>query len=200
MQPNKAFHIQDEALLLAHLERYPFMTLTAAPAGELLVAQAPMIVRRRDGQLWLDFHLSRGNALTPFIAAGFSAVVVSLGPETYVSPDWFGEDDQVPTWNYVSVEAHGQVVPMDDNGLVNLLDDLSAQEEARLEPKPPWTRHKMSDGRFEAMTRMIVGGSLTISRLEGTFKLAQPRSATARAGVIAALVDHPIARLMADLA
>ncbi len=199
MHPAKAFHVEDEAELLAHLARYPFMTLTAAPAGELLVAQAPMIARRRDGRLMLDFHLSRGNALTPFITAGFTAVVVSQGPETYVSPDWFGEDDQVPTWNYVSVEAHGRVVSMGQDGLVTLLDDLSAQEEARLEPKPPWTRHKMSDGRFEAMTQMIVGGSLLIDRLEGTFKLAQPRSAKARAGVIAALGDHPIAQLMADL-
>ena len=199
MHPAKAFHVEDEAVLLAHLGRYPFLTLTAAPAGEFLVAQAPMIARRREGQLILDFHLSRGNALTPFLEAGFPAVVVSLGPEAYISPDWFGEDDQVPTWNYLSVEAHGQVLPMDQHGLVDLLDDLSVQEEGRLAPKPPWTRHKMSDGRFEAMTRMIVGGSLIVDRLEGTVKLGQNKSAEGRAGVIDALGDHPIARLMADL-
>jgi transcriptional regulator len=199
MHPAKAFRVEDEAALLAHLERHPFMTLTAAPAGQLLVAQAPMIVRRRAGQLMLDFHLSNGNALTPFLVEGFAAVTISHGPNAYVSPDWYGLEDQVPTWNYMSVEAHGWVAPMDNAGLVALLDDLSAQEEGRLAPKPPWTRHKMSDGRFEAMTRMILGGSLIVERLEGTFKLGQNKSAEAREGVIAALGDHPIAQLMADL-
>jgi transcriptional regulator len=79
---------------------------------------------------------------------------------------------------------------------VALLDDLSAQEEARLEPKPPWTRAKMSPGRFEAMTRAIVGVRLTVERLEGTSKLSQNKSEADRGRVIAALGDHPIGRLM----
>lgn len=199
MHPAKAFHVEDEAELLAHLARYPFVTLAASPQGKLTLAQAPVVVRRRDGRVVLDFHLSRGNALAPHMATGFTAVMISQGPDAYVSPDWYGVEDQVPTWNYASVEAHGAVGPMSDAGLVALLDDLSAQEEARLAPKPPWTRHKMTDGRFEAMTRMIVGGSLIVERLEGTFKLSQNKSEQARAGVIDALGDHPIARLITGL-
>ena len=199
MHPANAFKVEDQTTLLAHLSHYPFVTLVAAPEGKLLVAQAPAVVRRRDGVVALDFHLSRGNALAPYMMGGFAAVMLSQGPDAYISPDWYGVEDQVPTWNYVSVEAHGAVVPMSDAGLVAMLDDLSAQEEAHLAPKPPWTRHKMSDGRFEAMTRMIVGGSLIVDRLEGTVKLGQNKSAEGRAGVIDALGDHPIARLMADL-
>ena len=80
-----------------------------------------------------------------------------------------------------------------------LLDDLSAQEEARLAPKPPWTRHKMSPGRFETMTRAIVGARMRVERLEGTTKLSQNKDEADRAGVIAALGDHPIARRMREL-
>jgi transcriptional regulator len=196
MHPSAAFRVEDEEALLKHLAEHPFVTLAAAVEDSLRVAHAPVVVRRLPGGLALDFHLSRGNALAPWLAAGFRAVAVSLAAEAYISPDWYEAADQVPTWNYVSVEAEGPVAALDDAGLVALLDDLSAEEEARLAPKPPWTRGKMSPGRFEAMTRSIIGARLTVERLEGTTKLSQNKPDADRAGVIAALGDHPIARLM----
>ena len=198
MHPATAFHVADEAALLAHLEAHPFCTLAAAVDGRPLVAHAPVIVRRGDS-LALDFHLSRGNALAPAVADGFRAVLVSLAAEAYVSPDWYADKDQVPTWNYVSVEAEGEVAPLDEAGLVALLDSLSAQEEGRLAPKPPWTRGKMSPGKFERMLGGIVGARLTVERLEGTTKLSQNKPESDRAGVIDALGEHPIAALMQDL-
>ena len=80
--------------------------------------------------------------LAPFLAGGFRGRGVSLAADAYVSPDWYESADQVPTWNYVTVEAEGPIVALDEAGLVTLLDDLSAQEEARLAPKPPWTRRR----------------------------------------------------------
>jgi len=196
MHPAQSFRVEDEAQLLAQLAERPFMTLAAAPDGRPRVAHAPVVARRLETGLVLDFHLSRGNTLTPFLAAGFRAVLVSLGAEAYVSPDWYESADQVPTWNYVTVEAEGPVAAMDDDGLVALLDDLSAQEEARLAPKPPWTRHKMTPGRFEGMTRAIIGARLAVERLEGTFKLSQNKNEADRAGVRAGLGAHPMARLI----
>jgi transcriptional regulator len=199
MHPSPAFRVEDEAVLTAHLAARPFVTLAAVVAGRPLVAHAPVVVRRLPGGLTLDFHLSRGNALAPALEAGFRAVAVSLGPEAYVSPDWYEDKDQVPTWNYVSVEAEGPVAALDDAGLVALLDALSVQEETRLLPKRPWTRAKMSAGKFEKMTRMIIGARLTVERLEGITKISQNKAAADRAGVAAALGDHPIAALIRAL-
>jgi transcriptional regulator len=199
MHPNAAFRTDDETLLLARLAANPLATLSVTLDGRLLVAHAPLLARRVAEGLVFDFHLSRSNALASAIASGFHAVAVSLEADAYISPDWYAAADQVPTWNYVSVEAEGPVAALDDEGLVALLDDLSAQEEARLLPKTPWTRHKMSPGRFEAMTRAIVGARMTVERLEGTTKLSQNKSDADVAGVLAALGDHPIGRLMAPL-
>ena len=199
MHPAPLFLETDEAKLLDHLARHSFATIAAAPDGRPRVAHAPVVVRRSGEGLALDFHLSLANALSPFIAGGFRAVVVSLGPDAYVSPDWYESPDQVPTWNYVSVEAEGPVSPLAQDDLVALLDDLSAQEEARLAPKPAWTRGKMTPRRFETMTRSIVGARLTVERLEGTTKLSQNKGEADRAGVIGGLGEHPIARLMSAL-
>ena len=196
MHPAATFKVEDQGVLLAQLAAHPFVTLAAAPDGRPRIAHAPVVVRRLTSGLALDFHLSRGNALAPFLAGGFRGVAVSLEADAYISPDWYESADQVPTSNYVSVEVEGPIAAMDHDGLVTLLDDLSAQEEARLAPKPPWTRHKMSPGRFETMTRAIIGARLTVERLEGVTKLSQNKSEADQAGVIAALGDHPIARLM----
>ena len=197
MHPAKPFHVDDRQTLLAFLREHPFVTIAAAVRGRPFVAQAPVVIRELDfGEVALDFHLSRGNVLSPYIVQGFRAVVLATGPDAYVSPDWYASADQVPTWNYLSVEAEGSVASLNDDELVALLDDLSAQEEARLAPKPPWTRHKMSPGRFEAMMRGIIGARLMVDRLQGTFKLSQNKGEADRAGVVAALGEHPVAGRM----
>jgi transcriptional regulator len=197
MHPAKPFHVDDRETLLAFIAAHPFVTIAAAVRGRPFVAQAPVIIRALgDGELALDFHLSRGNVLSPHIVQGFRAVVLATGPDAYLSPDWYESADQVPTWNYLSVEAEGLVAPLNDDELVTQLDDLSAQGEAHLLPKPPWTRHKMNPVRFEAMTRAIIGARLIVDRLEGTFKLSQNKGEADRTGVVKALGDHPIAGLM----
>lgn len=198
MHPAPIFAVTEEARLLAWIEAHPFMTLAAAPQGRTLIAQAPVVIRRLPTGLALDFHLSRSNALAGALTSGFRGVLLSLGPDAYISPDWYVGADQVPTWNYVSVEAEGPAVALDEAGLVALLDDLSAQEEGRLAPKPAWTRAKMTPGVFERMSRAIIGARLSVESLEGTFKLSQNKGEADWAGAMAGLGRHPVAGLMGD--
>lgn len=199
MHPSPKFLETDEATLLAELAAKPFALIAASPDGRPRVAHTPVVVRRMADGLALDFHLSRGNALAPFLAQGFRAVATVLVTDAYISPDWYETQDQVPAWNYVTVEAEGPVMALETAGLVSLLDDLSAMEEARLLPKPPWTRGKMSPGRFETMSQAIIGARLVVERLEGITKLGQNKAAADQAGVVAALGEHEIARRLRAL-
>lgn len=196
MHPDSRFRVEDRAVLLDFIAAHPFVTIAAAVGGRPFVAQSPVVIRDLDGEIALDFHLSRGNVLTPHLTQGFRAVVLAAGLDAYISPDWYESPDQVPTWNYQSVEAEGSVAPLNDEELVALLDDLSAQEEARLLLKTPWNRGKMKPGKFEALLRGIQGGRLFIERLEGTFKLSQNKNDADRRGAAIGLGGHPIAELM----
>ena len=53
------------------------------------------------------------------------------GPDSYVSPDWYGTGtaDQVPTWNYVAVHIRGTLRRRADETLRAHLDALSARFE-----------------------------------------------------------------------
>lgn len=191
----------DEARLTALVAERGFATIVVAHAGRPLIALAPVLL---DGRR-LRFHLARGNPVVAALTAGATAVIMVQGPDAYVSPDWYEIDDQVPTWNYLAVEMEGVARVLDDAGATRLLDDLSAHFENRLTPKPPWTRRKMSPGRFEAMLRAIVSFELTVERLEGVWKLSQNKPAGVAARAAQAMAERPedgskaIAALMARL-
>jgi len=127
------------------------------------------------------------------------ALAVVTGEDAYISPDWYGLAEQVPTWNYVSVEIEGPARVLARAETVALLDDLASRYEAQLAPKPPWTRGKMDPARFESMLAGIVGFEMTIERLEGTTKLSQnkPAEAIARVAAELARIDDERARAIA---
>jgi transcriptional regulator len=136
----------------------------------------------------LRFHLSRGNPLVDALNGQREALFVFQGAESYVSPDWYRSSGMVPTWNYAAVHAYGTPEPVDDNGLVDILTDLSAAQEGRLD-KPPWTADKLDDKAYAQMRRGIVGFHMPIARIQGKWKMSQNRRLDDRKGVVSALSD-----------
>jgi transcriptional regulator len=189
MHPNRAFAWEDREAMLGFLADTAFCTICVE--GPALV-HAPVIVAGPDR---LRFHVSRGNRAAAI--EGKRAIISCLGPDAYISPHWYGSPDQVPTWNYLAVEAEGMLRRLDEPELTELLDALSAAHEARLAPKPAWTRAKMSPGRFQAMLKAIIGYELAIESLRGTRKLGQTKREDERIGAAEGLA--PFDPLMAAL-
>lgn len=173
MHPNRAFAWEDRDEMPAFVVDVAFCTLAAEGPT---IAHVPVAVAPPDR---IRFHIARGNRAK---LDGKRAIVSCLGPDAYISPDWYGSREQVPTWNYLAVEAEGPLRRLDEDELTALLDDLGAAHEARLAPKPPWTRAKMGPGRFEAMLKAITGYELLIEELRGTRKLGQHKSDAERQG------------------
>jgi transcriptional regulator len=180
MHPNAAFHWTEGQEMLAFIAQVSFATICVD--GPALV-HAPLVVAGPDRLL---FHVSRSNRAAAKLE-GARAVASVLGPDSYVSPDWYGVADQVPTWNYVAIEAEGSLRRLDDGELAQSLDALSHAHEARLAPKPEWTRATMEPAQFDAMLKAIVGFELRIEALRGTRKLGQHKAPEQRAGVADAL-------------
>jgi transcriptional regulator len=172
MHPNRAFAWEDREEMLGFVAGIAFCTVAADGP---MVAHVPVVVAPPDR---IRFHIARGNRAR---LDGRRAIVSCLGPDAYVSPDWYGTSEQVPTWNYLAVEAEGPLRRLDEAELIALLDELGAAHEARLAPKPAWTRAKMSPGRFEKMLKAIAGYELLIEELRGTRKLGQHKSDAERA-------------------
>ncbi|WP_432769196.1 MAG: FMN-binding negative transcriptional regulator [Sphingopyxis sp.] len=182
MHPNSAFRPRQDDLAELLVREIGFAAIFAATPDGPRVAHAPVVLS--DDRATLQFHLARGNALTRHLA-GATALAVVQGPDAYVSASWYADADQVPTWNYVTIEMEGVVSKLDDAALIAQLDTLSANHEARVGANPPWTRDKMNPALFSKMTGAIVGFELRITAWRPTIKLSQNKSADERNKVIA---------------
>lgn len=198
MHPNPQFRHPDRALLETLIEEIGFgMVFAATPDGPR-VAHTPL-VSTGDGAL--QFHIARGNGLAKHLD-GATALAVINGPDGYVSPRWYEDQGQVPTWNYVSLELEGRVRRMDSDGLLGHLEALSAREEARLAGEP-WTMDKSPPDYIRRLMAGIIGFELEILGWRETLKLSQNKSAEDRERVAAGLEasgSAAIAALMRNLA
>ena len=196
MHPNPAFRQTplDRNLDFARTRGFGALAVNG-PIGPIL-AHIPFILSPDGG--FADFHLARSNAV---IQNGVPAggVLAVTGPDAYISPDWYGMVDQVPTWNYVAVHLRGTVHPLPEDMLEPHLIALSDMFEARLSPKPIWRSTKMTDGVMARMMRMILPYRLQISTVDGTWKLGQNKPAEARLGAAHALGKSDLARWMKEI-
>lgn len=185
-----AYAMDDLAILRDLVRTRSFATIAGAVGSEVLFAYAPVVLDAGSGPKGgVRLHLARAN---PLAQIGGSRVRLSfLGPDSYVSPDWYKTEGLVPTWNYIAVEGAGVARALDRPALHRLLIDLSAVHETRLAPKTPWTTDKVPEQKLEALLEAIVGFEVPFETLEGKFKLSQDKRAEDFEGVVAALEASP---------
>ena len=180
MHPNRAFSSVDRQALLDFAARRAFAHIFAQRQDGPVVVHAPVIIV--DGKV--QFHISRRNRAATAIAGG--RVLISLaGRDGYHSANWYASEDQVPTWHYEAVEVEGDARQLSESELIAQIDRLSDTMEQRFSPEAPWTRAKMTPGKFEAMVKAIVGFEVDPVEVRGTFKFNQHKSADDLAAIIA---------------
>ncbi len=176
MHPNAAFRWQDPDAMRAFAKDVGFgMLFLNTPEGPH-VAHVPFVFLDENR---IGFHMARNNAIAPYLD-GAEALFVINGPDGYISPDYYGVADQVPTWNYIAIEMVGPVRKMDEAELIAQSDALSLQQELKLAPKAVWTRAKMADGIFEKMLRGIHGFEMDVTTWRSTLKLGQNKAEAVR--------------------
>jgi transcriptional regulator len=172
MHPNRVFAWADRDALLRFVADRAFAHIFAASDEGMFVVHAPVLVT---GEGHVLFHVARRNRIADQLPSRRVLISVS-GREAYQSANWYVSENQVPTWHYEAVEIEGEAQPLSGEGLVDLLDRLSERFETEHSPERPWTRDKMEPGRFEAMTKAIVGFKIVPEAIRGTRKFNQHKS------------------------
>lgn len=185
------FEVADPAALLAEMApRVPATLVTLAGDG-LRASILPMLFDAAGGAHGiLRGHLARPNPQWRDIDPTVEALAIFDGPDAYISPAFYEEKRRtgkvVPTWNYVTVLAHGTITlhPEPEWLLAHVRRLVERHEAARTDP---WSIDDAPEGYVETQVRAIVGLELRISRLEAKRKLTQNRSEPDFAGTIAGL-------------
>ncbi len=185
---HRKFEVEDPAALLTEVcAVVPATLVTHGPDG-FRASILPMLFDPDDGPHGtLRGHLARGNPQWRGIEASIDAagdgageaLAIFDGPDAYVSPAWYEEKrltgKVVPTWNYVTIQAHGALKTIHDaDWLIPHVARLVERHEAGR--ADPWALTDAPDDYVRTQARAIVGLELRISRLEAKAKLSQNRS------------------------
>jgi transcriptional regulator len=190
MHPNPVFHDADSARNIAFARARAFGVLAISAEDGPLISHIPFLLNEEAS--CADLHLVRSNPIARMGEGPHIAKIIVSGPDSYVSPDWYGVHDQVPTWNYVAVHLTGILQRLPQEVMHDMLDRQSAAYEQKLLPKTPWVTGKMTPEVLEKMMRMIVPFRFTVTGVDGTWKLGQNKPEQARLNAANEMAAHGI--------
>jgi transcriptional regulator len=196
-----SFRQDDLTQLHAQMRQSPLATLVSHSSVGLQASHLPLLLVEQAGSYGTLYgHFARANPHWQAFAESNEALAIFSGVDAYVSPGWYPSKAEhgkvVPTWNYISVHAEGQLEVFDDpERLRQLLERLTASHESGF--AQPWSMDDAPRDYIDSMLRAVVGFALPIRHLEGKWKLSQNRPAADQAGVQQALRDHSQAKAVA---
>ena len=184
------FDMQDHHRLCDLIRAWPLGLLITAGAEGITANPVPFLLLDDAGGLRLQCHLARSNGQWREIADGADVKVVFSGPNHYISPNWYPSKAEhgrvVPTWNYTSVQASGDVtIHQDKDWLRANVEILSAEHEHKIQTAQretqkarhvPWSVDDAPDDFISAQLGAITGLEFKNVKLTGKFKLSQNRT------------------------
>ena len=174
-----AFREENTDKLIAFMKANSFATLVSTVEGIPYASHIPLVVTKQGDAVKLTGHLAKQNPQWQAFAAAESLAVFT-GAHAYISPTLYEKRENVPTWNYIAVHAYGipEIITLADSPqrMDTMIGEMVNTYEATYQSQ--W--RSLSDSYRTGMMSGIVGFEMTVTRLEGKFKLSQNRSQTDR--------------------
>jgi transcriptional regulator len=138
-------------------------------------------------------HVAKANPVWRDITSHSEVLVVFSGVDAYISPSWYPskahEERVVPTWNYSAVHIYGHLQAIDDpEWLKAHVSQLTNRHEAGV--AKAWSVADAPADFINTLVNAIVGLQITVTRIEGKWKLSQNQADEDRAGVVAGLLSQ----------
>lgn len=176
MRQNPSFAMTDTAELRRLIELYPWVTLVSTAEEGMVASHYAVLLDDERDDLTIVGHVGRPDDMIHGLGERELLVVVQ-GPHGYISPSWYGDAANVPTWNFVSAHLSGVPELLTPEENLRVLDRLVARFENEL-PQPRLLWERPNDPDFvHKLERGTVGFRLTPRKVVAKRKLSQNRPA-----------------------
>ncbi|MDA1097702.1 MAG: FMN-binding negative transcriptional regulator [Proteobacteria bacterium] len=133
----------------------------------------------------LDGHMAKANPQWQHFQSNRDVLAIFSGPHGYISPSWYKNAPNVPTWNYTALHVYGRPRLIED------ADQKKARQAHLVEVMEsgfdvPW-RMELPESYEQGMLAGIVTFEIEITRMEGKAKLSQNRKPEDLQGAITGL-------------
>ena len=178
----------DSSELHSFIATYGFATVVSTKDGDTSVSHLPLMVDRSRGEFGtLIGHMAIANSHWKHLES-VDVICIFRGPYGYISPSWYVDPINVPTWNYAAVHAHGRAkLIRGEEGIENILTKLVDHHESQFQN--PW-HYELPAAERAKLVKAIIGFEIEIKSIEGKFKLSQNRSAEDCAGAVQGVEQH----------
>lgn len=190
--------IKDIQEIHSFIEKNSFVILVTKNKGTLNGTHIPVLIEKNEGRYGtLYCHIAKANSQW----IDFDKDVLMIFPRAhhYISSSWYETDQSVPTWNYLSVHAYGEMEIVTDRGeKIKIVKDLVKYFEGK---ESTYSTDNLRESYFEGLLNGIVAFRILITKLEGKQKLSQNRSEESQKRVIYELekAGNDNAKLISDL-
>lgn len=154
------------------MRRFSFATLITSKNDFPLATHLPFLVEQEGDKLYLLAHFAKQNEQWKQIE-GTTSLVIFSEPHAYISPKNYEKELNVPTWNYISVNAYGK------GHLITQQEELRILLEKTIENyespyRQQWDRlpEKYQLGQMMG----IVGFKIEVTEIQAKEKLSQNKT------------------------
>lgn len=176
-----SFLEKDIDKLIAFIEAHPFAVLIGANQNIPSATQVPLQVKKDGDTVKLIGHIMRKTDHHEAFIANENVLALFHGAHAYVSASVYENPASASTWNYSSVQAKGQIRLLNNEETRKVIEDLTNQYEAHSSPA---AFHQMSDDYINQHLKAIAGFEITVTSLEGVFKLSQNHSQVNKEAIV----------------
>ncbi len=164
----KHFAVTDPTPLWELMRQFNFGLLITAPDGVPFATSIPFTPLEERQKL--TAHVARANPQWQHFDPNQEVLVVFQAEHAFISSNWYESAPNVPTWNYATVHAYGTPRLLG-------VEETRAQLEALMQQHGHGSEMAAyREDYLSGMQKGIVGFELTMTRLEGKFKLSQNKN------------------------
>lgn len=166
------YEIKDLPLLCSFIEDYPFGSLVTNSNSELNANHYPFLIDHA-GEITLWTHLARSNPQWKNFMHSPDCLLIFTGPHAYISPTYYENKLNVPTWNYTAVHL---------NCDAEIVEDVLEQKVLMKRLVESFERQNSTQWNFDLpeefsnkLLNAIVWIKFKVKKIDGKFKLSQNR-------------------------
>jgi transcriptional regulator len=180
----KHFKIDDLDEIKNFINQHGFGTIITVTDGKPQATHTPMMLQEDSAGEWtITGHISKGNDQWKSFDDHKNTLLMFQGPHAYISSTWY-EDENVPTWNYQSVQLYGHCTSLEEDELQKDMIRLLDQYEGHNPDGVTWQNLSESPKR---KIKGIAGFKVKVEEVHAAYKMSQNRSDTDYQNIIEAL-------------
>ena len=178
---------KDQSVLVEFMKQHSFALLIGSANNIPAATQIPIIVEERDNVIFLKGHFMRNTDHHKAFETNPNALCIFTGPHSYVSANWYTNQQTASTWNYVTVHVRGQIKFLGQQKLLEMLEELTDHYEGK---QSPASYRQLPPDYVDRLSKAVIGFEMEATEIENVFKLSQNRDEKSYDRIVHELKDR----------